>query len=116
MADSSHSLNRVIVSGGGTGGHIHPALAIADEIKRRHPHCYILFVGTKGRMEMEKVPAARYSIKGLWITGVDRNWRSLRNWLFPFNQLDTVPLKIGLENFVRETLIVRILVTSSVES
>ena len=90
MADSSHPLNRVIVSGGGTGGHIHPALAIADEIKRRHPQCDILFVGAKGRMEMEKVPAAGYAIKGLWITGVDRNWRSLRNWLFPFKLISSL--------------------------
>ena len=90
MADSSHPLNRVIVSGGGTGGHIHPALAIADEIKRRHPQCDILFVGAKGRMEMEKVPAAGYAIKGLWITGVDRNWRSLRNWLFPLKLISSL--------------------------
>ena len=90
MADSAHPLNRVIVSGGGTGGHIHPALAIADEIKRRYPQCDILFVGAQGRMEMEKVPAAGYSIKGLWITGVDRNWRSLRNWLFPFKLMSSL--------------------------
>ena len=64
-------------------------LAIADEIKRRHPQCDILFVGAKGRMEMEKVPAAGYAIKGLWITGVDRNWRSLRNWLFPFKLISS---------------------------
>ena len=66
------------------------ALAIADEIKRRHPQCDILFVGAKGRMEMEKVPAAGYAIKGLWITGVDRNWRSLRNWLFPFKLISSL--------------------------
>ena len=90
MADSPRPLNRVIISGGGTGGHIHPALAIADEIKRKHPQCNILFVGAKGRMEMEKVPAAGYAIKGLWITGVDRNWRSLRNWIFPLKLISSL--------------------------
>ena len=54
MADSPHPLNRVIVSGGGTGGHIHPALAIADEIKRRHPQCDILFVGAKAGWKWKK--------------------------------------------------------------
>lgn len=72
-----------MISGGGTGGHIHPALAIADEIQRRHPQCDIQFVGALGRMEMEKIPQAGYPITGLWITGIDRNWKSLRNWLFP---------------------------------
>lgn len=72
-----------MISGGGTGGHIHPALAIADEIKKRHPDCSIQFVGAKGRMEMEKIPAAGYPIEGLWISGIDRNWRSLRNLMFP---------------------------------
>jgi UDP-N-acetylglucosamine--N-acetylmuramyl-(pentapeptide) pyrophosphoryl-undecaprenol N-acetylglucosamine transferase len=83
-------IQRVIISGGGTGGHIHPALAIADEIKRRYPACDILFVGAKGRMEMEKVPAAGYPIEGLWITGVDRNWRSLRNWIFPLKLVSSL--------------------------
>jgi len=83
-------IQRVIISGGGTGGHIHPALAIADEIKQRYPACDILFVGAKGRMEMEKVPAAGYPIEGLWITGVDRNWRSLRNWIFPLKLINSL--------------------------
>ncbi|HBP46143.1 MAG TPA: UDP-N-acetylglucosamine--N-acetylmuramyl-(pentapeptide) pyrophosphoryl-undecaprenol N-acetylglucosamine transferase [Flavobacteriales bacterium] len=90
MADSVNTINRVIISGGGTGGHIHPALAIADEIKRRHPECDVLFVGAQGRMEMEKIPAAGYAIKGLWITGLDRNWRSLRNWIFPFKLIHSL--------------------------
>lgn len=81
---------RIIISGGGTGGHIHPALAIADEIKRRYPTSDILFVGAKGRMEMEKIPAAGYPIEGLWITGFDRNWRSLRNWIFPLKLLHSL--------------------------
>ena len=55
---------RVIISGGGTGGHINPALAIADEVRRRYPESQILFVGALGRMEMERVPAAGYEIVG----------------------------------------------------
>ena len=84
------SLERILISGGGTGGHIHPALAIADEIRRRYPDCAIHFVGAKGRMEMEKVPAAGYPIDGLWISGVDRNWRSVRNLAFPLKLLSSL--------------------------
>ncbi|MBR5101664.1 MAG: undecaprenyldiphospho-muramoylpentapeptide beta-N-acetylglucosaminyltransferase [Muribaculaceae bacterium] len=63
---------RVLVSGGGTGGHIFPALSIANEIKRRYPQAKILFVGAISRMEMEKVPAAGYEIIGLPVSGFDR--------------------------------------------
>lgn len=63
---------RVIVSGGGTGGHIFPALSIADAIKRKHPTAKILFVGANNRMEMQRVPDAGYDIVGLPITGFDR--------------------------------------------
>lgn len=73
---------RVIISGGGTGGHIYPAIAIADEIKRRSEENQVLFVGAQGRMEMEKVPAAGYEIKGLWIQGIHRK-RSLKNLVLP---------------------------------
>lgn len=66
------NLERVIISGGGTGGHIFPALAIANEIQKRHPNAEILFVGAMGRMEMEKVPAAGYKIIGLPVTGFPR--------------------------------------------
>ncbi len=62
----------ILISGGGTGGHIFPALSIAGEIKRRNPEANILFVGAEGRMEMEKVPAAGYTIKGLPVSGIDR--------------------------------------------
>ncbi len=65
-------LNRVILSGGGTGGHIFPALSIANEIKKRNPGCEILFVGALGRMEMEKIPAAGYKIIGLPVMGFPR--------------------------------------------
>ncbi|BDD03500.1 undecaprenyldiphospho-muramoylpentapeptide beta-N-acetylglucosaminyltransferase [Aureibacter tunicatorum] len=75
-------MNRVIISGGGTGGHINPALAIANEIKKRNPQAEILFVGAKGRMEMERVPKAGYEIKGLWIDGIQRSL-SFRNLMFP---------------------------------
>ncbi|NTW23119.1 MAG: undecaprenyldiphospho-muramoylpentapeptide beta-N-acetylglucosaminyltransferase [Lentimicrobium sp.] len=73
---------RVIISGGGTGGHIFPAIAIADAIRQAEPGAKILFVGAEGRMEMEKVPAAGYEIKGLWISGLQRSF-SLKNLLVP---------------------------------
>ena len=83
-------LTNVIVSGGGTGGHIHPALAIADEIVRRNPEANVRFVGALGRMEMDKVPAAGYDIDGLWITGVERKLTSTRNLVFPFMLLSSL--------------------------
>jgi UDP-N-acetylglucosamine--N-acetylmuramyl-(pentapeptide) pyrophosphoryl-undecaprenol N-acetylglucosamine transferase len=76
-------LNRVLISGGGTGGHIFPAIAIANEIKRRNPDAEILFVGAKGKMEMEKVPAAGYQIVGLTIAGLQRKLTA-SNLLLPF--------------------------------
>ena len=63
---------RILISGGGTGGHIFPALSIADAIKRRDPNAEILFVGAQDRMEMERVPAAGYEIVGLPVSGFDR--------------------------------------------
>ena len=63
---------RIIISGGGTGGHIFPAVSIANAIKAKHPNAKILFVGALGRMEMQRVPAAGYEIKGLPICGFDR--------------------------------------------
>ncbi len=76
-------LERVIISGGGTGGHIFPAIAIADEIKRRNPNVDILFVGALGKMEMEKVPEAGYAIEGLEIVGFQRKF-TFSNFLLPF--------------------------------
>jgi UDP-N-acetylglucosamine--N-acetylmuramyl-(pentapeptide) pyrophosphoryl-undecaprenol N-acetylglucosamine transferase len=84
------TLTNVIISGGGTGGHIHPALAIADEIVRRNPEANVRFVGALGRMEMDKVPAAGYDIDGLWITGVKRKLTSIRNLVFPFMLLSSL--------------------------
>ena len=77
MSGDKKQLN-VLVSGGGTGGHIFPALSIANEVRRRHPEARILFVGAEGRMEMEKVPAAGYNIIGLPVSGFDRK-HLLRN-------------------------------------
>jgi UDP-N-acetylglucosamine--N-acetylmuramyl-(pentapeptide) pyrophosphoryl-undecaprenol N-acetylglucosamine transferase len=76
--DKQQKLN-VLVSGGGTGGHIFPALSIANELRRRNPEAKILFVGAEGRMEMEKVPAAGYNIIGLPVSGFDRK-NLLRNF------------------------------------
>jgi len=73
---------RVIISGGGTGGHVFPAIAIADQIKKNNPTADILFVGAKGKLEMEKVPKAGYPIEGLSIAGFHRKL-TLRNLMFP---------------------------------
>ena len=73
---------KILISGGGTGGHVYPAIAIADALKLLNSDIEILFVGAKGRMEMEKVPAAGYRIEGLWISGLQRSL-SLKNLLFP---------------------------------
>ncbi len=80
---------KVIISGGGTGGHIYPAIAIANALKEMVPNVDILFVGAEGRMEMEKVPDAGYPIKGLWISGFQRSL-SLKNLLFPFKLLHSI--------------------------
>ncbi len=80
---SSKLAPRFIISGGGTGGHIFPAIAIANALKRLRPDAEILFVGAQGKMEMEKVPAAGYRIIGLKITGIERSL-SLKNLVFPF--------------------------------
>jgi UDP-N-acetylglucosamine--N-acetylmuramyl-(pentapeptide) pyrophosphoryl-undecaprenol N-acetylglucosamine transferase len=71
---------KVLISGGGTGGHIFPALAIANAVRRRVPETEILFVGAEGRMEMERVPAAGYEIVGLPVAGFDRKrlWRNVK--------------------------------------
>ena len=76
---------RVIISGGGTGGHIFPAVSIANAIKELHPNAKILFVGAEGRMEMHRVPAAGYPIKGLPVAGFDRK-----------NLLKNIPVLIKL--------------------
>ncbi len=80
---------KFIISGGGTGGHIFPALAIADELKARFPEAAILFVGAEGKMEMQRVPQAGYPIEGLWISGIQRKL-TLDNLMFPFKLLSSL--------------------------
>lgn len=83
------SASRIIISGGGTGGHIYPAIAIANAIKEIEPNAEILFVGANGKMEMEKVPAAGYPIKGLDVVGLQRKL-TLKNLAFPFKLLKSL--------------------------
>ncbi|MBV1923534.1 MAG: undecaprenyldiphospho-muramoylpentapeptide beta-N-acetylglucosaminyltransferase [Flavobacteriaceae bacterium] len=80
---------KFIVSGGGTGGHIYPAVAIANELKEKYPDAEFLFVGAEDRMEMEKVPQAGYKIEGLWISGLQRSL-SLKNLMFPFKLMSSL--------------------------
>ena len=84
-----HKPYRVIISGGGTGGHIYPAVAIANQLKAVNPEAEILFVGAKGRMEMTKVPEAGYKIVGLWISGIQRRL-TLDNLSFPLKVLSSI--------------------------
>ena len=79
----------IIISGGGTGGHIYPAIAIANEIKLRYPEVNFLFVGAKDKMEMEKIPQAGYEIKGLWISGIQRKL-TLNNLIFPLKLISSL--------------------------
>ena len=83
------SYKRIIISGGGTGGHIFPAIAIANALKKLDPATKILFVGAKGRMEMERVPAAGYEIVGLNIQGIQRK-SILKNLMLPFKLIGSI--------------------------
>jgi UDP-N-acetylglucosamine--N-acetylmuramyl-(pentapeptide) pyrophosphoryl-undecaprenol N-acetylglucosamine transferase len=80
---------RFIISGGGTGGHIYPAIAIANELKKRYVNSEFLFVGAKDRMEMEKVPQEGYKIIGLWISGLHRKL-TFKNLLFPLKLISSI--------------------------
>ena len=80
---------RILLSGGGTGGHIFPAIAIADEIKKRFPDAEFLFIGANGKMEMEKVPQAGYRIEGIDIAGINRG-NILSNLGLPFKILKSL--------------------------
>lgn len=80
---------KFILSGGGTGGHIYPAIAIANELKVRFPQSEILFVGASDKMEMQKVPQAGYKIEGLWIAGIQRRL-TLDNAMFPLKLLSSL--------------------------
>ncbi|GAB3819284.1 hypothetical protein GCM10028895_17510 [Pontibacter rugosus] len=88
MPDTRRSY-RVIISGGGTGGHIYPAVAIANELRAINPQVEILFVGAKGRMEMTRVPEAGYKIVGLWISGLQRRL-TLDNLSFPLKVISSI--------------------------
>lgn len=83
------SIERVIISGGGTGGHIFPAIAIANRIKKEYPMVDILFIGAEGKMEMKKVPEAGYKIEGLWISGLQRRL-TVKNLTLPFKLLSSL--------------------------
>lgn len=88
-----------MISGGGTGGHIYPAIAIANAWKEKYPDSEILFVGAEGKMEMQKVPEAGYSIVGLKVAGLQRSL-SLKNLSFPFKLMDSLKLSRRLiQNF-----------------
>jgi UDP-N-acetylglucosamine--N-acetylmuramyl-(pentapeptide) pyrophosphoryl-undecaprenol N-acetylglucosamine transferase len=80
---------KFIISGGGTGGHIYPAIAIANELRSRFPKAEFLFVGAQDKMEMQKVPQAGYAIRGLWIAGLQRKL-TLQNLLFPVKLLSSL--------------------------
>jgi len=89
MINKVKEKKKVIISGGGTGGHVFPAIAIANALKRKDDAIEIMFVGAKGKLEMEKVPKAGYPIEGLWISGIQRKL-TLRNLMFPFKLISSV--------------------------
>ena len=93
---------KFILSGGGTGGHIYPAIAIANELKSRFPDADILFVGAQDKMEMQKVPQAGYPIKGLWIAGLQRRL-TFDNALFPIKLLSSLLKSIRSINAITWT-------------
>jgi UDP-N-acetylglucosamine--N-acetylmuramyl-(pentapeptide) pyrophosphoryl-undecaprenol N-acetylglucosamine transferase len=96
---------RVLISGGGTGGHIFPAIAIANAIKETHPDAIIEFVGAQDRMEMEKVPAAGYKIHGIWISGFQREL-TVKNLMFPMKVVSSLASCINIiRNFKPDIVI-----------
>lgn len=102
---TSKTSPKVLISGGGTGGHIYPAIAIADEIRKRLPNAEILFVGADSKMEMEKVPKAGYDIKGLPIAGFDRS-NMKANFKFPFKVIKSISLAKKIYNEFKPDLAV----------
>ncbi len=96
---------RVIISGGGTGGHVFPAIAVAQELRARIPEVEILFVGAKGKMEMEKVPKAGFDIEGLWISGLQRKL-TLRNLMFPVKLISSLVKGFGIVNKFKPDVVV----------
>ena len=98
-------VTKVIISGGGTGGHIFPAVAIANAVKRLEPSCEILFVGAVGRMEMEKVPAAGYNIVGLNISGIQRG-SIVKNLGLPFKLFESMNKAMQILNEFKPDVVV----------
>jgi len=96
---------KIIISAGGTGGHIYPAIAVAQELEKIFSNAEILFVGAKGRMEMDKVPKAGYQIKGLWISGLQRKF-TLQNLLFPLKVLSSVVQSISIINTFKPNIVI----------
>ena len=80
---------RIMISGGGTGGHIYPAISIAQALKEMLHDAEFLFVGAQGKMEMTKVPESGFDIVGLWISGIQRSL-TLKNLLFPFKVISSI--------------------------
>ena len=95
----------MIISGGGTGGHIYPAIAIANAFKERFPDAEVLFVGAKGKMEMEKVPQAGFEIEGLWISGLQRRL-TLDNLSFPLELIMSLLKSRKIVNRMRPHVVV----------
>ena len=94
-----------IMSGGGTGGHIFPAISIANELKARYPDSNIQFVGAKDRMEMQKVPQAGYPITGIWISGIQRS-QLWKNFNFPFKLISSIWACYRLVNKVKPDAVI----------
>ncbi|HEY1018749.1 MAG TPA: undecaprenyldiphospho-muramoylpentapeptide beta-N-acetylglucosaminyltransferase [Sediminibacterium sp.] len=102
---SKHKHTKVIIAGGGTGGHIFPAIAIANALKQEEPSVEILFVGARGKMEMEKVPQAGYPIRGLDIAGLDRQ-SVLKNISLPFKLMKSfLQVKLIIDKFQPDAVI-----------
>ena len=96
---------KVIISGGGSGGHIFPALAIAKSLEQKVPNVELLFVGAISKMEMEKIPSAGYNIKGLWISGIQRRLTYL-NLIFPFKLIHSLISSIIIINKFKPDLVI----------
>ena len=96
---------KFIISGGGTGGHIYPAIAIANELKFRFPMTEFLFVGASDKMEMQKVPEAGYCIVGLWISGFQRRV-TFKNLLFPFKLLFSLLKSVQIINTFKPDVVI----------
>ena len=99
------SAYKIILSGGGTGGHIYPAIAIANALKARFPKSEFLFVGAKDKMEMQKVPQAGYSIIGLWISGIQRRL-TFKNVLFPFKLVVSLFRSMAILNSFKPDVVI----------